>query len=145
VPVHFNFLASNAFLVSQLSTQIPIKKRSFSSSINPRRTGPGRGRGSDKGPITVTWGISERQKKPSVTLSFNGLLPASVLPRQHSPSTGTGSLTKSGAAKASLRNFTRNHCLVRGLQLRPSDIQIRFQRARPDSSKTDLRHRRFDV
>jgi hypothetical protein len=38
----------------------------------------GRGRGSDKGPITVTQGTSERQKKPSVTRSFNRLLPASV-------------------------------------------------------------------
>jgi hypothetical protein len=39
----------------------------------------GRGRGSDKRPIRVTRGTSERQKKPSVTLSFNRLLPASVL------------------------------------------------------------------
>src|ERR1700739_1330767 len=44
----------------------------------------GRGRGSDKGPITVTRGISERQKKPSGTRSFNRLLPASVLSRQRS-------------------------------------------------------------
>jgi len=41
----------------------------------------GRGRRSDKGPITVTEGISERQKKPSVTRSFNRLLLASVLSR----------------------------------------------------------------
>ena len=41
----------------------------------------GRGRGSDKGPITVTRGSPECQKKPSVTRSFNRLLPASVLSR----------------------------------------------------------------
>ena len=44
----------------------------------------GRGRRSDKGPITVTEGISERQKKPSVTRSFNRLLLASVLSRRYS-------------------------------------------------------------
>ena len=44
----------------------------------------GRGRGSDKGPIRVAVGTSERQKKPSVTRSFNRLLPASVLSRQKS-------------------------------------------------------------
>jgi len=37
-----------------------------------------RGRGSNKGPITVARGTSERQKKPSVTRSFNRLLLASV-------------------------------------------------------------------
>ena len=34
--------------------------------------------------MRVAAGTSERQKKPSVTLSFNRLLPASVLSRQRS-------------------------------------------------------------
>src|SRR6516225_8273024 len=42
----------------------------------------GRGRRSDKGPITVANGTSERQKKPSVTLIFNRLLLTFVLSRQ---------------------------------------------------------------
>jgi len=44
----------------------------------------GRGRGSDKGPIRVAIGTSERQKKPSVTLSFNKLRKDAGLSRQRS-------------------------------------------------------------
>ena len=89
VPVHFNLLASNAGLVSQLSTQIPIKKRSFSASINPRRTGPGRGlqgrgRGFDMGSITVPDRSLQRQKKPSVTHVFCKLRSSFSLSRQRS-------------------------------------------------------------
>ena len=57
------------------------KSRQSSAKAARGRGLQGRGQGSDKGPIRVAIGTSERQKKPSVTRSFNRLLPASVLSR----------------------------------------------------------------
>jgi hypothetical protein len=61
----------------------------------------GRGRRSDKGPITVTEGISERQKKPSVTRSFNRLLLASVLSRHSQELLGIHGHGKEGTVTVS--------------------------------------------
>jgi hypothetical protein len=48
----------------------------ITNRFRPRAIGKGKGSRSDKGPIRVAIGTPERQKKPSVTRSFNRLLPA---------------------------------------------------------------------
>ena len=57
----------------------------------------GRGRGFDMGSITVPDRALQRQKKPSVTRSFNRLLPASVLSRHLPAFSGIGGHWKQGS------------------------------------------------
>ena len=87
----------------------------------------GRGlQGKVEGPIRVTRRISERPKKPSVTLRFNRSLPASLLSRQRSIFHVDEHRSRHSRFLDCCHDYLREH---RGQMLNPTQAQLWFQQA----------------